>query len=190
MAVITESGPGHYKTVVIDPPWPGPGSAPRFGKGGGVALIPYVTMTGFQISAMPVGRVAAPDGQLFLWATSRSVGDATLLCQSWGFGFAGLFVWKKKGLGLGRHVRNQCEFVVWGRRQGAPLVDPKECPRQVQDWPNPKAHSKKPDEAYDLFRRLGEGPRLDIFNRRPIDGFDRFGNEADAPLNLTASANG
>ncbi len=182
--IVHEAPRGHYRSVVIDPPWPGPGASPSLRGGAKQRLIPYSTMTGIQIASLPVGEIASPDAKLFIWATSRSVGDAFLLCQSWGFGYAGLLVWKKPP-GLGMHVRHECEFVVMGRRQGAYQQAPRDTPRQVHEWPR-GAHSEKPEEAYALFRKISVGPRIDIFNRRPIPGFDRFGNEAESPLGLAA----
>ena len=51
---------GLYRTIVIDPPWPGPGECPAFDSAGaGVRLIPYSTMTGSQVAALRVRELAA-----------------------------------------------------------------------------------------------------------------------------------
>ena len=180
-----------YKTIVIDPPWPGPGSCPkmyqRFPSNG---VIPYTTMTGIQVAALKIKELAEPDSQLWIWATSRNLGDATLLMQLWGFDYRALFVWVKTGggLGLGRHIRHQCEFLLWAARPGARLVDPRKCPRQIQEWPKPKRHSEKPAEAYALIAELSDGPRIDIFARQARPGFTPWGNEAPATTNNLQSS--
>ena len=173
-----------YKTIVIDPPWPGPCAVPAFdrAKTGKPCLIPYSTMGGFQVSAMRVPEYTDVDAQLWVWCPSRNVADAQLLMQLWAFNYRALFVWQKPGLGMGRHARSQCEFLLWEARKGARLVEPKNCPRQIQTWPNPKRHSEKPAEAYEFMRSLSDGPRLDIFARQSRPGFEAWGNEApEAP---------
>lgn len=170
----------HYKTIVMDPPWDGPSAVPTFKKGRKSVLIPYHAMNGYQVSAMNIRDIATDDSQLWIWAPSRNVGDATSLMQLWGFSYRALFIWKKPGLGLGRHVRHQAEFLLWSGRKGARLVEPKNCPRQIQEWPNPKRHSEKPAEAYALIASLGDGPRIDIFARQHRPGFDAWGDELPA----------
>ncbi len=165
-----------YKTIVIDPPWPGPDATPAFDGVGGLRLLPYHTMTGIQIASLRVREVADDDGQLFMWATNRVIGDAFLLLQTWAFKYRGLFIWKKS-LGPGRHVRSEAEFLLWGGRVGAPLVEPTNCPHQIQEWKRPGGHSEKPEGAYDMIRDLSVGPRLDIFARKRRDGFDAWGDD-------------
>lgn len=167
-----------YKTIVIDPPWPGPGSCPAFtsAKKRRPVLIPYSTMTGIQCATLGVTDFAAADAQLWMWTTSRSVGDAFLLAQLWGFAYRALFIWKKQ-LGMGRHARSQAEFLLWCGRPGARIVEPKQCPPQIHEWPKPRAHSEKPAEAYEFIAGLSDGPRLDIFARQNRPGFEPWGNQ-------------
>jgi N6-adenosine-specific RNA methylase IME4 len=165
-----------YKTIVIDPPWPGPGVTPRFDRDNTQSMIPYSTMTGIQVAALQVPDLAHPQSQLWLWTPTQNIGDAFLLVQLWGFNYRGLFVWIKP-LGMGRHIRHQTEFLLWAGRPGARLVEPRNCPRQIQTWPKPRRHSEKPAEAYDMIRSLSDGPRIDIFARQHRPGFTPWGNE-------------
>lgn len=186
--------PRKYKTIVIDPPWAGPGETPAFdsenkatGKKMKLSLIPYSTMTGIQVASLRVSEQAADDAQLWIWCCSRSVGDAVLLAQLWSFKYRALFVWDKQRIGLGRHARGQCEFLLWAARRGARLVDPKQCPRQIQQWPKPNRHSEKPAEAYQFIRSLSDAPRLDIFARQHRPGFTAWGNQVPEDLEAKAA---
>lgn len=170
----------HYRTIVIDPPWDGPGGCPRFEPDKPTGFIPYQTMTGIQIANLRVKEIAARGAQLFLWATSRNLGDAYLCVQGWGFDYRGLLVWKKP-LGMGRHVRHEAEFLIWAVSPGSPQVAPGKAIRQVYTWKKPRRHSEKPAEAYELIRQLSQWPRVDVFARQRRPGFDAWGNEAPAP---------
>ncbi len=175
-----------YKTIVIDPPWDGVNATRVFKRGlsgRGVIVLPYTTMSGIQIASLRVAELAAPDAQLFIWTTSRSVGDAYLLLQGWKFNYRGILIWQKR-LGLGRYVQHQAEFLLWGARQGARGPAPGKAIRQIYTWPRPKRHSEKPPEAYRFIRALSDAPRLDIFSRQHRPGFRGWGDEhgkLDAP---------
>jgi len=173
-AIVTDLTAKHYQTIVIDPPWPGP-TEHRSAKGGGVTLIPYQCMTGIQLAAMNIGDIATDDAQLWMWATSRHLGDAQLLMQLWAFSYAGLFIWKKPP-GLGPWIRHDSEFLLRGVRRGAKIDLP--APAQTHEWPRPKRHSEKPPEAYVMIESKSPGPGIDIFARQPRPGFDAWGNQA------------
>ena len=167
----------YYKTVVIDPPWPGPGSS-RSLKGVGTVgcVLPYSALSGFQLSALRIDEICTDDADLWLWATSRNMVDAGLLMQSWGFSYAGLFIWRKHA-GLGTWMRHDSEFLFRGVRKGTPVVLP--APIQTHEWPRPRRHSEKPGEAYEMIAKQSAEPRIDIFARQRRPGFDAWGNEVN-----------
>ena len=67
--------------------------------------------------------------------------------------------------------------MIYARRGAPEFVDAKDffccfnAPR--------REHSRKPDEFYDLVRRVADGPRIDMFSRERRDGFDQWGDETD-----------
>ena len=162
-----------YKTIVIDPPWAGPGEA-RSLKGGPNIIIPYQTMTGIQIATLKIDEMADEGCHLYIWVTTRSIGDAFLLMQLWGFRYAGMFIWQKPP-GLGVWMRHDSEFLLHGVRPSAKQTLP--APPQTHRWPRPKRHSEKPAEAYSMIESLTEEPRIDIFARHKRPGFEPWGNE-------------
>ena len=68
------------------------------------------------------------------------------------------------------------EFALYARRGNATLLDTTNLPTHFEA---PRGeHSAKPDVFYAMVRRVTAGRRLDMFNRRPIEGFEGWGYEA------------
>lgn len=42
-----------------------------------------------------------------------------------------------------------------------------------------REHSRKPDEFYEIVKRVSPDPRIDIFSREKRVGFDQYGDEPD-----------
>lgn len=166
---------GKYRVIVIDPPWQME-KIERDVAPNQVAF-DYPTMDADQLRAFPVGEWADDDCHLFCWTTHKHLPLAIELVAAWGFRYVLAMVWHKPGgfqpFGLPQY---NCEFVVYARRGSPQFVDTKafnccfEAPR--------REHSRKPDEFYDVIRRVTAGPRIDVFSREERDGFDTWGNEA------------
>lgn len=167
---------GKYRTVCIDPPWPmeriqSDLDPNAFG-------FPYPTMTFNEIMNYPVESFAHDQCHVYLWTTQKWLFRAHYLLEHWGFPAIFTMVWFKNGgyqpMGLPQY---NCEFVVFGRRGALEFLDTKqfftcfEAPR--------REHSRKPDEFYDVVRRVSPEPRIDVFSREPRDGFAQHGLEAD-----------
>lgn len=168
---------GKYRVIVIDPPWdmekivrdnrPNP---VNFG-------FEYPTMTTAELAAFDVGGLADDACHLFCWTTQRFLPDALSLVNTWGFTYTLVMVWHKPGgyqpFGLPQY---NAEFCVYARRGGPEFIDTKDF-FVCFDAPR-REHSRKPDEFYNVIRRVTAGPRIDVFSREPREGFDQFGNEA------------
>ena len=86
-----------------------------------------------------------------------------------------MLVWVKPQMGIGNYWRVSHEFLLLGVRGGLGFND-----HAQRSWleVSRRQHSEKPEEFYDVVRRVTDGDRIDIFNRRQIDGFDVWGNES------------
>jgi len=166
---------GKYGTIVIDPPWQME-KIERDVAPNQVAF-DYPTMTEQELAAFPVPAIAADDCHLFCWTTHKFLPMSLRLLDAWGFRYVLTMVWHKPGgfqpFGLPQY---NCEFAVYARRGTPTFADTKafnvcfQAPR--------REHSRKPDEFYDVIRRVTAGPRIDVFSRENRDGFDVYGNEA------------
>jgi N6-adenosine-specific RNA methylase IME4 len=172
--VFSEDGP--FAVMVIDFPWP---QSPHSNVALGAADYPRMSLEDIHAFGEKLRQRAEPDCHVFSWATQGFLGEMfSIMEKSIGADRGETFVWHKAGgcQPIG-HPQYNCEFVVYGKIGKPEFIDTKdfftcfEAPR--------REHSRKPDEFYDVIRRVTAGPRLDAFSREKREGFAQYGNEID-----------
>jgi len=167
---------GKYNTIIIDPAWPidkiHRDSIPQginldYKKG-------RMTIDSIKNMVIPAGD----DCHLFLWTTQKYLPISFEILKTWEFKYIFTMVWHKAGgfqpFNLPQY---NCEFAVYGRRGSPKFLETKNfftCFNGKR-----REHSRKPVEFYDLIRRVCPEPRIDIFGREQIKGFNSFGDEID-----------
>ena len=170
--------PKKYKIIYADPPW----AYNESGSGSRVVSAHYQTMQIEDICNMPISEICEENSILFIWTTFPRLFQANLVINSWGFKYKSLgFCWVKKNRdfsnfwGMGYYTRQNpevCLIAVRGKYK--PLV------HNVHSVVESKIerHSKKPDAVRDLIVKVcGDVPRIELFARQRVEGWDAWGNE-------------
>ena len=172
----------NFNIIYADVPWPydnPKGNDPAMGG------ITYPTMGLAEIKALPVGKIAANDCGLFLWATMPKLEQAFEVIRAWGFTpTTTAFTWvktnpKSGGIysGLGHWTNGNAELCLFAKR-GRPKRIAKNV-KQIVMAPRGK-HSVKPDEVRNrIVRPMGDVPRIELFARQQAEGWDSLGLEID-----------
>lgn len=169
---------GQYATIVADPPWPYDNTGSR-----GAAADHYETMTLEQIAALhvhgrPVVGLALEAGaHLYLWVPSAFLaeGHGAAVARAWGFEPKCVLTWVKLQVGIGNWFRSATEHVLFCVRGNLPLATEDAIPTWFQA--DRRDHSEKPEEFFALVERASPTPRLELFARKPRDGWEVWGDE-------------
>lgn len=163
-----------YAVIYADPPWRydfSPTDARAIEN-------QYPTMDTAEIAALEVP--AADDAVLFMWATNPKLTQAFQVLEGWGFEYVTNMVWVKDRIGMGYYARSRHELLLIAKRGQLATPEPSNRPDSVIQAKRGQ-HSAKPDEVYDLLEQMyPELPKVELFCRRPRDGWDAWGNEVAA----------
>jgi N6-adenosine-specific RNA methylase IME4 len=128
------------------------------------------------IAALPVRELAAEAAHLWLWTTNGFLRDAFDVMDAWGAKYLTTVTWVKPS-GMGPWFASTTQHVLFGYYGKCVFPGARYMPTHFTASPRRK-HSRKPDEFYALARAISPEPRIDLFNRRLIDGFTGWGDEA------------
>ena len=182
------AGDKKYETIYADPPW-------RFqNRTGKVApehkrLNRYETMSLEEIKALPVKEITGDKAHLYLWVPNALLPDGLAVMDAWGFEYKGNLIWEKvrkdgypDGRGVGFYFRNVTEILLFGiKKKSAPNRTLAPARSQVNLIRSQKReHSRKPDEFIPIIEACSQAPRIELFARGDREGWDMWGNQADA----------
>ena len=174
-----------YQIIYADPPWKPLESGGGKPRGTANLKLRYKgVMTTAEICGMPLNEIAATDCILFLWCTFPRLEDGIQTIKSWGFKYYGLgFTWIKTNkrsdtlfLGMGYYTRQNPEVCLIGvkGKRFKPLV------RNIHSVimsPIDKHSAKPPKAREDIVKIIGDIPRIELFARERVEGWDAWGNE-------------
>jgi N6-adenosine-specific RNA methylase IME4 len=181
-----------YQVIYADPPWYETGAINPFRLDQhGAAHDHFLTMRTDEICGLPVRLACDVNCALFLWSTSRHIPDALRIVEAWGFRFVKIvFTWMKQhksgklAMGLGYYTRSNSEYVLLGIKGSmrpitftvreallAPRGRPFEKPREIRDR---------------IVQMFGDVPRIELFARQKVKGWDSWGNEVESDLSWSS----
>jgi N6-adenosine-specific RNA methylase IME4 len=182
------AGAGPYDIVLCDIPWMYFGDANKNAAAGKH----YRLMETEQVHALPVREIMSKRSVVFLWATGPKLDAAIDVIRAWDLHYRGVsYVWvktRKDGTPIGAQgvmptfTKPTTEFVLAAttnkRGRPFPILDLKQ--PQVVFAPRGR-HSEKPPQVRERIESLcGERPRIELFARGRVPGWDVWGDEAIA----------
>ena len=174
-----------YKIIYTDPPWQYNDKALAGNRG---AECKYHVMSLEALRDLNVPSIADTDCVLFIWGTWTHINEIQQVIEAWGFQYKTVgFVWlktypniEKFFIGMGNCTRSNTEYCLFATKGKPKRIDAGIS--QIIKSPV-RQHSKKPDEVRTKIVKLfGDLPRIELFARTKIHGWDTWGN--DQKLNL------
>jgi len=176
-----------YQIIYADPPW----DYKVWSKTTSQRPWHYIRMALGEIKELPIAEFVDKDCALFLWTTSPNLQEAFSVINAWGFIYKTVgFTWIKQNPnsmtffeGMGHWTRANAEYCLLATK-GHPHRVNADVP-QIIITPRLK-HSRKPDEIVRdrIIRLVGDLPRIELFARRRVDGWDCWGNEVESDITL------
>ncbi len=178
-----------YKIIYADPPW----SYKVWSKKGlgRSAESHYPTMDKENIQNLNVKDICEKDCVLFLWVTAPCLEEGLELIKKWGFEYKTIgFNWVKRNKkanswfwGMGYYTRANVELCLLATK-GKLL---KRISRRVHQIVDDRIlrHSEKPNSVREKIVELfGDLPRIELFAREKMEGWDVWGDEVDSNIKL------
>ena len=173
-----------YGIIYADPPWTFKNYSNE--KSDSNADHHYPCMSMEDIAKIPVQDIADKDCILFMWCTDPLLNKQIPIIESWGFTYKTVgFHWvktnkdKSKNLyavGTGYWTRANNEICILATKGKISRVKGSNVHRLVVA--DRGKHSKKPAIIRDKIVELcGDLPRIELFARQRVEGWDCWGNE-------------
>jgi len=157
---------GKFQTIVIEAPWKlskieREMKLNRFG-------FEYSVMNIDQLKKIPIQDKLDSEGFVYLWVTQKFMSSGFALFEKWNLKFIFMMVWHKNG-GIQQPdlPQDNAEFVMVGKKGSPPFSDLMDF--QTCFSADSREHSGKPDEFYNLIKRVSPGPYLQMYGLEERD---------------------
>ena len=169
-----------FRTILLDPPWNerGGGKIKR-GADKHYELLKTPDIIRVVLQSEHWNNLDE-NAHMYLWTTNNHLEDALHVMKSLGFRYVTNIVWVKDRIGLGQYARGKHELMLFGtrgvrhtqvKRHNNTLASVIEAKRDV--------HSRKPEASFQWIENRSYGPYLEMFSRKPREGWTVWGNEIE-----------
>ena len=142
----------------------------------------YDCMSISDICNLPIRNISEDDCILLIWVIDPMLPQAFEVIKAWGFKYKTVaFTWVKENksegyfTGLGYWTRANPEMCLLATK-GKPKKISKSVRQLVMD--KRREHSRKPDRIRnDIVQLCGDLPRIELFARQRVDGWDNWGDQ-------------
>ena len=164
-----------YGIIYADPPW-------QYKENWGNGQVGYETMKVKDICKLPVSDISMDQSHLYLWVTNPFLAEGLEVCKSWGFDYKTLITWIKTykngqpEMGMGYYFRGCTEHIIFGVK--GKMKCKNKITRNMFYAINSRNHSQKPNCVREMITKSsGDIPRIELFAREEIQGWDCWGND-------------
>ncbi len=185
-----------YQIIYADPPWSYYNDS-NYHVGitttVGMRNLPYAALGSEAIKKIPVNKIVDDNAILFIWTTDYHLEKCLEVITAWGFKYKTVgFVWLKKN----KQNKPVCFMGAYTMKSGIELcllatrgesihkVIKKHTVRALIESKR-EAHSQKPAEIRErIVKLMGDLPRIELFARQKVEGWDCWGNEVESDIEL------
>jgi len=167
-----------YNIIYADPPW-----KYKENWGNGSNEHTYETMSFDDICKLPIKDITEDSAHIYLWVTNPFLHEGIHLLKEWGFEYKTLITWVKTyrdgtpEMGMGYYFRGCTEHMLFGIKGKMKILN-KNTKNMFTETNPRQLHSKKPASVRDLIVECsGDLPRIELFARQKINGWDSWGYE-------------
>lgn len=169
-----------YNIIYADPPW----SYRNMGNIQATANQHYNTMKQEEIEDLGkvIKNISDTNCMLFIWVTFPKLQEGLNTIKAWGFEYKTIgFNWIKKNkngsnfFGVGWYTKSNSEICLIGVK-GKPIKKSNSISQIIETVR--EEHSKKPEIVREkIVEFVGDLPRIELFARQQVQGWDCWGNE-------------
>lgn len=186
---------GKYEIIYTDCPWAYDNNGEYIRKEytfSGAGQYPRMKLS--ELKALNVKDIAAKDACLFMWGVYPQLPQVQPVMQAWGFQYVTVaFTWVKTNNGIGfpcgegHWTLANPELLFLGRRGKVETAT--RGIHNLQFAPRLE-HSEKPNLFRDLIVKLcGDLPRIELFARKRVKGWDAWGLEVPGGSDIEIGVN-